>query len=50
MPRDKGIMGEFVNSRRVDFAAIGLGVLLMALNVALVLQALGVPLPGLSAS
>jgi manganese transport protein len=47
--RRRDIMGEFVNSRVVDAAAIlGTGIILV-LNTVLLLQLLGVPIPGLPA-
>ena len=45
--RDKRLMGELVNSRVVDFSAIAVGAALLALNAALVAQALGFAIPGL---
>ena len=48
--RRRDIMGEFVNSRLVDVAAIlGTGIVLV-LNAILLLQTLGVSIPGLPAA
>ena len=44
----RDIMGDFVNSRRMRLAAIVATVVILALNVVLVLQTLGVPIPGLA--
>ena len=48
--RRRDIMGVFANSRLVDAAAIGGATVIVALNVVLVLQVFGVPLPGLPAA
>ncbi len=48
--RDRGIMGQFANSRLVDVLAIvGTGIILV-LNVVLLLQTFGVNIPGLGAA
>jgi len=46
----RDIMGEFVNSRLTQAAAVVGAVVILALNVVLVLQTFGVPIPGLPAS
>ncbi len=46
----RDIMGAFVNSRLTQAAAVLGTVVILALNVVLVLQTLGVPIPGLPAS
>ena len=46
--RRRDIMGPFANSRLLDTAAILGTAVIVALNVVLVLQVLGVPIPGLS--
>ena len=46
----RAIMGNFVNSRLTQAAAIVGTVVIVALNVVLVLQTFGVPIPGLTAS
>ena len=48
--RRRDIMGRFANNRLTHFAAIvgTVIVLLLALNVFLILQPFGVPIPGLS--
>jgi manganese transport protein len=47
--RRADIMGQFTNSRLTQLAAlIGTGVVLL-LNILLILQTFGVPIPGLSA-
>jgi manganese transport protein len=46
----RDIMGAFVNSRLTQTAAIAGAVVILALNVVLVLQTFGVPVPGLTAS
>ena len=46
----RAIMGNFVNSRLTQAAAIVGTVVIVALNVVLVLQTFGVPIPGLPAS
>ena len=43
-------MGNFVNSRLTQAAAIVGAAVILALNVVLVLQTFGVPIPGLPAS
>jgi manganese transport protein len=45
--RNRAIMGEFANKRITDLAAILGMVIILALNVVLVLQTFGVPIPGL---
>jgi manganese transport protein len=44
----RDIMGTFANGRLAHWAAIGGTVLVLALNLVLILQSLGVPIPGLS--
>jgi manganese transport protein len=46
----RDIMGDFVNSRLTQAAAVVGAALILALNVVLVLQTFGVPIPGLPAS
>jgi manganese transport protein len=46
--RRRDIMGHFANSRLTSFAAIVGTVLVLSLNVFLILQTIGVPIPGLS--
>ncbi len=46
----RDIMGAFVNSRLTQAAAIVGAIVILALNVVLVLQTFGVPIPGLPAS
>jgi manganese transport protein len=48
--RRKDIMGAFVNSRLTDFAAIVGTAIILALNVILLLQGVGVAIPGLPSS
>ena len=48
--RRRDIMGEFVNSRLTDVAAIVGTVIILSLNLVLLLQTFGVPIPGLPAS
>ena len=48
--RRRDIMGEFVNSRLTDVAAIVGTVIILCLNLVLLLQTFGVPIPGLPAS
>jgi len=48
--RRRDIMGKFVNSRLVDAGAVAGTVIILALNVVLLLQTFGVPVPGLPAS
>jgi manganese transport protein len=45
--RRSDIMGRFANSRLTNFAAIAGTVLVLSLNVLLILQTFGVPIPGL---
>jgi manganese transport protein len=45
----RDVMGAFVNSRLTQAAAAAATVLILALNVVLVLQTFGVPIPGLGA-
>jgi manganese transport protein len=45
--RKRAIMGEFANSRPTDIAAIVGTVIILFLNVVLLLQTFGVPIPGL---
>ena len=45
--RNRSIMGEFVNGRLMDVAAIAGAVIVLVLNVVLLLQTFGVPIPGL---
>jgi manganese transport protein len=47
--RRRDIMGEFANSRLTDMAAIVGSVIILCLNVVLLLQTFGVPIPGLPA-
>lgn len=47
--RNPAIMGEFANSRLTDVAAIIGTVIILCLNVVLLLQTFGVPIPGLAA-
>jgi manganese transport protein len=42
------IMGHFANSRLTHFAAIAGAAVVLSLNVVLILQTFGVPIPGLS--
>jgi manganese transport protein len=42
------LMGQFVNSALTNVAAIGGALIVLALNVVLIVQTLGVPIPGLS--
>jgi manganese transport protein len=46
--RRRNIMGKFANSRLTNFAAIVGTVVVLSLNVFLILQTFGVPIPGLS--
>jgi manganese transport protein len=48
--RNRAIMGEFANSRLTDVAAIIGTVIILCLNVVLLMQTFGVPIPGLPAS
>ena len=45
----RDIMGAFVNSRLMQAAAVLGTIVIVALNVVLVLQTFGVPIPGLPA-
>jgi manganese transport protein len=45
--RKPSIMGEFANGKLTDFAAIAGAVIILFLNVVLLLQTFGVPIPGL---
>ncbi len=45
--RRPGIMGLFANSRRTQAAAVAATVLVLALNLVLILQTCGIPVPGL---
>jgi manganese transport protein len=44
------VMGQFVNSRKLTTIAVGATIVILALNVVLVLQTLGVAVPGLPAA
>jgi manganese transport protein len=46
--RRSDLMGHFANSRLTNFAAIVGTVLVLSLNIVLILQTFGVPIPGLS--
>ncbi len=46
--RRRDVMGDFANSRLTDVAAMLGTVVIVALNVVLILQVCGVPIPGLS--
>jgi manganese transport protein len=46
--RRRDIMGHFANNRLTSFAAITGTVVVLSLNVFLILQTIGVPIPGLS--
>src|SRR5580700_5655711 len=48
--RRADIMGRFVNSRLTDITAVVATVVVLLLNAILILQTLGVPIPGLPAS
>ena len=48
--RRRDIMGRFANDRMTNFAAIVGTVVVLSLNVLLILQTFGVPLPGLSSA
>jgi manganese transport protein len=48
--RRRDIMGEFVNSRGTDLAAMAATAVILALNVVLLLQTFGVAIPGMSGS
>jgi manganese transport protein len=48
--RRADIMGQFVNSRLTDITAMVATAVVLLLNAILILQTLGVPIPGLSAS
>jgi manganese transport protein len=43
-------MGEFANSRLTDIAAVIGTIIILLLNVILLLQTFGVPIPGLPSS
>jgi len=45
--RNPAIMGSFANKRLIDIAAIVGTVVILCLNVVLLLQTFGVPVPGL---
>ena len=47
--RNEAIMGEFANGKITDIAAIVGTVIILCLNVVLLLQTFGVPIPGLAA-
>lgn len=47
--RDKAIMGDFANGRLTDILAIVGTIVILCLNVVLLLQTFGVPIPGLDA-
>lgn len=46
--RRRDIMGEFASGRATDLAAIGGAAVVIALNAVLLMQAAGVPIPGLA--
>jgi manganese transport protein len=48
--RRHDIMGEFANSTRVNVIALAGTVIVLALNLLLVLQTFGIPIPGLPAA
>jgi manganese transport protein len=48
--RNRAIMGEFANSRLTDIAAVIGTIIILLLNVILLLQTFGVPIPGLPSS
>jgi manganese transport protein len=48
--RNRTIMGEFANSRLTDVVAIVGTIIILCLNIVLLLQTFGVPIPGLAAS
>jgi manganese transport protein len=48
--RRADIMGPFVNSRLTDMTAMAATAVVLLLNTILILQTLGVPIPGLAAS
>jgi manganese transport protein len=48
--RRRDIMGEFANSRLTDVAAIVGTVIILCLNLVLLLQTFGIPIPGLPSS
>jgi manganese transport protein len=48
--RNRTIMGEFANNRLTDVSAIVGTFIILCLNVVLLLQTFGVPIPGLAAS
>ena len=41
-------MGQFANTRRTQAAAVAATVLVLALNLVLILQTCGIPVPGLA--
>jgi manganese transport protein len=43
-------MGEFVNGRLTNIAAIVATVIILCLNAVLLLQTFGIPIPGLSSN
>ncbi|MCO6188296.1 Nramp family divalent metal transporter [Rhizobium sp. L1K21] len=45
--RNRAIMGHFANGRLTDFAAIGGAAVILCLNVVLLAQTFGIPIPGL---
>jgi manganese transport protein len=47
--RNRAIMGEFANGRLTDIVAIVGTIIILCLNVVLLLQTFGVPIPGLDA-
>ncbi|CAB3757949.1 manganese transport protein MntH [Burkholderia sp. MSh2] len=47
--RRRDLMGEFVNSRVTDIAAIGATAIILVLNAILLLQTFGVAIPGMAA-
>lgn len=49
LTRRPDVMGEFANRRLTDVAAIGGAAVVLLLNLVLLLQVLGVPIPGLPA-
>jgi manganese transport protein len=48
--RRRDIMGEFANHRRTDLAAVAATALVLALNVFLIAETLGLPIPSLAAA
>ena len=47
--RNREIMGPFANSRLTDIAAIGGAAIVLALNMVLLAQTLGISIPGVPA-